>query len=65
MTPARQRRHVWHERDYCVVCGVVRRGYQGGRTGALHYIHRTGQITARAGECPGPAPVDVKVQEKP
>jgi hypothetical protein len=51
--PARIRRHVWHERDYCITCGVRRDGYPGGRTGSLRYTWPDGRVTLRAGECLG------------
>ena len=53
MKPSRARRHVWHERDYCVTCGVRRDGYSGGRTGTLRYTWPDGHVTYVAGACPG------------
>jgi hypothetical protein len=55
MKPSHARRHVWHENDYCVTCGVRRHGYQGGGSGSLTYAWPDGRVTFRAGECPGPA----------
>ena len=52
--PSRRRRHVWHERDYCITCGVRRDGYQGGRTGSLRFTWPDGRVTYSGGECPGP-----------
>ena len=61
MKPTRTRRHVWHERDYCITCGVRRDGYSGGRTGGLTYTWPGGRQTASAGECPGADPLGAAV----